>query len=171
MSRTQLKDTLRSMVSKYGFERVNESLMEVNPSSTSLQNFPSKAKGFGSVTKEKVRKSKPRVTASQYVAKMELPSDKEATITKLAGNFEEKSFLPTFGDISNFCQIHNIDEPASKSRTNAIPRLFKFIASMNNEDIQRIIDDGLFSGPSSLGPIADAIRHTGRATASIKSRL
>ena len=86
-------------------------------------------------------------------------------MTELAQRFHSKSFLPTFGDIANFCQTYNIDVPASKSRASAIPRVFKFIAAMEADEIQRMLDEGMFSGPARLGPIADAIRRNGRGRA------
>ena len=85
-------------------------------------------------------------------------------VVELAGRFQDKSFLPTFGDIANFCHFYQIDKPASKSRASAIPRVFKFIASMEADDVRIILDQGMFSGPSRLGPIADAIRRNGRAS-------
>jgi hypothetical protein len=94
---------------------------------------------------------------------MQIPSEKEFALVEIASRFEDKSFLPTYGEISNFCQMYGIDEPASKTWANVIPRIFKFIATMEPEDIQRILNDGTFSGPSRLGPIADAIRNNGRA--------
>ena len=90
---------------------------------------------------------------------MELPSDKLSAMTELAERFQRKSFLPTFGEIINFCQIYDFEAPASKGRANAIPKVFKLIAGMETEEVQRILDDGMFSGPSRLGPIADAIRN------------
>ena len=77
--------------------------------------------------------------------------------------------MPTFGDIRIFCEVYGIDEPASKSRASAIPRIFKFIATMSSDEVQGILDDGMFSGPSRVGPIADAIRENGRA-ASLRDR-
>lgn len=168
MTQTKLKDHLRLMVLKYGFEQVNESLKEVRPSTYHLQDLKSQARRSDKRMVSKVGKTKPRVTAPQYVSKMELPSEKAVLAIELAQKFENKSFLPTFGDIVNFCQIYGIHTPASKSRASAIPRVFKFLATMNDADLHRIIDDGLFSGPSSLGPIADAIRRNGRAAAAAR---
>ena len=96
---------------------------------------------------------------------MELASDKQATVCALAERFERKDFLPTFGDIRNFCEVYSIDVPASKTRASAITRVFKFLANeMEADEVQRILDYELFSGPSRLGPIADAIRRNGRAS-------
>ena len=99
----------------------------------------------------------------EHVAKMGLPAEKGPAVAELAKRFEDKAFLPTFGDIANFCRIYGIEEPASRSRASAIPRVFKFIASMEADDIQRLVDLRHFSGPARLGPIADAIRNSGRA--------
>ena len=169
MTQAELKDTLRTMVKEYGFEQVNKSLREVSTSTYSVQKPKANAGGSNRGSVRKAGKRNQKVTASEYVAKMELPRGKEKFVIELAQRFESKAFLPTFGDISNFCQIYGIEEPASKSRANAIPRVFKFIAAMESDDIQRMMDDGLFSGPSRLGPIAEAIRRNGRATT--QSRL
>ena len=94
---------------------------------------------------------------------MELQLEIEPSVVELANRFQDKAFLPTFGDVVNFCQAYGIEEPASRSRANAIPRVFKHLASMEADEIKRIVDWGMFSGPSRLGPIADAIRRNGRA--------
>ena len=163
MTQADLKDMLRSMVLKYGFEQVNDSLREVSVSGYRSERASRKTRAPNRSAARKSGKRRPKSTAPQYVAKMELPSEKEPAVVELARRFQDKSFLPTFGDIANFCQTYDIDEPASKSRASAIPRVFKFIASMEADDIQRILNEGMFSGPSRLGPIADAIRRNGRA--------
>ena len=165
MTQTRLEHTLRSMVRQYGFEQVDQCLQEIGlpehqPIDSKRNTRPSDGGGASEVGNKRAK-----VTAPEHVAKMELPLEKEPAIVALANRFQDKSFLPTFGDIANFCQIYGIDEPASKSRASAIPRVFKFIASMETNEIQRILDDGMFSGPSRLGPIADAIRRSGRAKA------
>ena len=166
MKKASLRDTIHAMVLEYGFEQVEASLHEIGPSDTSMQGA---GVSNGSVVTRVATKRKPKPTAPQYVAKMELSPEKGPTVTELAERFQSKSFLPTFGDIANFCRLYGINEPASKSRTNAIPRVFKFIASMEANEVQTILDEGLFSGPSRLGPIADAIRHNGRARAASNS--
>ena len=155
MTQASLKDTLRSMILKYGFEQVDESLREIGKSK---RNVKVSAKDAISTA----RQTRSKVTAPQYVGRMKLQAGKKPSVVELAAKFEDKSFLPTFGDISNFCRIYGIDEPASRSRASAIPRVFKFIAAMEPGDIQRLLDEGMFSGPSRLGPIADAIRRNGR---------
>ena len=110
------------------------------------------------------REQKRAATALERVERMDLPKETADSVVELARRFDTKSFMPTFGDIAQFCQIYDIDEPASKSRASAIPRVFRAIAAMDTEDIQMLLDYGAFSGPSRLGPIADAIaRSTARA--------
>ena len=165
MTQSDLKNALRSMVQKHGFDLVNESLQEIGFSELHIE----KSKGDTTIpdknADQQTRPKKSKPTAPQYVAKMPLPPEKEASVLELAEKFQAKLFLPTMGDISNFCQAYRIDEPSSKSRANAMPRVFKLIASMDAQDIQYLLDSGMFSGPSRLGPIADAIRNNGRANA------
>ena len=165
----KLKAELRSMINQYGFKQVDLSLREIRLSGRQLgaSKRPKTSSGAGT---RKPRKRQAKVTAQGYVAKMELPSEKKPVMIELAKRFQEKSFLPTFGDIRNFCQIYGIDEPSSKSRVSAIPRVFKFIVAMETNEVQRILDNGMFAGPSRLGPIADAIRHNGRAAAQTPAR-
>ncbi len=62
------------------------------------------------------------------------------------------------GDIREFCRIHDVELAKSSSRMSSIPRIFMFLAVMDTEQITKLLDDGTFSGPTRLAPIADAIR-------------
>ena len=155
-----LKDMLCLMVDRHGPEQVDRALREVVSAHQRKNSNKDKAS-----SKNSARAKTKKTTAPEYVAKMDLPSEKKRGMAELAERFEEKSFLPSFGSIRKFCRIYRIVEPASKSRVSALPRIFKFIATMETSDIQRILDSGLFSGPSRLGPIADAILRNGRGAA------
>ena len=48
------------------------------------------------------------------------------------------------------------------SRTGAIPRVFKFMSSMDPKEVARILKTKEFSGSTSLGPIAEAIEDRSR---------
>ena len=166
MTRTNLKSALRSIVHEHGFKQVHEQLhaMQISEPDARQLLLSDRQASNNSSARKSTRRSKP--TAPQYVAKMELPLEKEPPVAELAERFHNKSFLPSFGDIANFCQLYSIDVPTSRTRANAIPRVFRFIAEMEPPDIQRIVDEDMFSGPSRLGPIADAIRRNGRARSS-----
>lgn len=166
----KLTAELRLMINQYGFKQVDQSLRELRLSVRHLgASKRPKASSVAGITR-KPRKRQPKITAQGYVAKMELPSEKKPVMIELAKRFQEKSFLPAFGDIRNFCQIYGIDEPSSKSRASAIPRVFKFIVAMETNEVQRILDNGMFAGPSRLGPIADAIRRNGRVATQTPAR-
>ena len=162
MTRTSLEDVLQAMVREHGFEQVATCLhkLQLPPASAGME---CQCKRWEAIHPAKKRKrEKAKTTAPQYVGKMALPFEKQQLLEKAARKFEEKSFLPTFNDIANFCQVYQIDTPASRTRASAVPRVFKFIASMEANDVRAMLDDGMFSGPSRLGPIADAIRQSGR---------
>lgn len=166
MANPKLDAILRPIVREHGLGSVLEALGKIASEHDSQSSLPLAVNGADKSAKsKKPRKRAPKLNAVQYAAKMELPPDKQDAITTLAGRFERKDFLPTFGDIRNFCQIYGIDVPASKTRASAIPRVFKFLANeLEADEVQRILDYGEFSGPSRLGPIADAIRRNGRAS-------
>lgn len=161
MADKQLGTALRSLVRRYGLKQVDRSLREIRLSEPRHEG-PKRRPGYANSGTTKKRKA---VSAQEYVSKMDQDPGKSAVLSELAKRFQEKSFLPTLGDIRDFCQVYGIDEPASKSRASAIPRVFKFMATMSSEEVRGILDDGMFSGPSRLGPVADAIRENGRAAA------
>ena len=123
------------------------------------------------LNRKSAQRERSQELAPEYVANMDYDPEKRPALLELAKRFQDKSFLPTFGDIRNFCQTYGIDVPASGSRASAIPRVFRFIATMDGGKVQRIVDDWLFSGPARLGPIADAIRKNGRAAAFRERRV
>ena len=92
---------------------------------------------------------------------MDLPQETADGVLELAKRFDEKSFMPTLGDVVRFCGVYGVDVPASKSRASAVPRVFGAIAAMDAEDVWMLLDYGAFAGPSRLAPIADAIARSG----------
>lgn len=165
MTRDRLVASLRELVREHGFERVSRSLRD-------LDGLESDAQGTKPGTGERPQrragtrgKRKPAATALERVAKMDLPRETADVVLQLAKRFDEKSFMPTFGDIAHFCRVYDVDEPASKSRASAISRVFGTIAAMSAEDIQILVDYGAFCGPARLGPISDAIARRSRTQA------
>ena len=161
MAETKLESTLRSIVRQYGFEKVSQALRDVKnsdrgPKRSNHSGRHKMSSNSGAVVKP--RKKRTKLSAPEYVTRANISSEKKPLVAELARRFEDKSFLPALADIRNFCQIYGIDELGSKSRSSAVPRVFKFIAAMETDDIRRILNDGMFSGPSRLRPIADAIR-------------
>ena len=153
----KLHTALDSIVRRYGFENVSKALGEFVSEPTVRRPRPHARKQRG--TQRGVRKSsKRRLTAVDYVRKMDRPAEQAEIIGRAAEAFERREFLPTIGDVRSFCETYGIEEPKSKSRIDGIPRIFKFLVTMRLADIQRMLDHRMFSGPAELGPIADAIR-------------
>ena len=162
MTASKLKPALRSLVREHGLGEVLKSLGEIAESRHgSVKQLAVRSNG----AEKKVRRRKPRLTAPEYVEKMDIPADKSVVVAELAKRFEQKDFLPNFAAIADFCRTYEIKVPASKVRANTIPHVFKLIAYMEIAEVERIRDDGMFSGPSRLGPIADAIRNFSRTPA------
>ncbi len=162
MTGDRLAASLGELVREHGFERVSRSLRELDGLRSDAQGAES---GVGRQPQRGAGtrgKRKPAATALERVAKMDLPSETADIVLQLAKRFDEKSFMPTFGDIAHFCRVYDVDEPASKSRASAISRVFGTIAAMSAEDIQILVDYGAFSGPARLGPISDAIARRSR---------
>lgn len=162
MNERNLKSELSSMVRTYGIDRVFRSLEEIRTSNVTAGVVDPERSGERG--KPKTGRSRARPTALDYIDRMDVETSKKAALVELGRRFQNKTFLPNFGDIRNFCQIYGVEEPASKSRTSAMPKIFEFIASMSVGDIKRMVDEDMFSGPSRLGPIAEAIRKSGRAS-------
>lgn len=159
----RLAEELRALVRQYGLQQVSQSLDEIgSPKPSGADELPAD-ESVGGHPAGKLKRPRAKLTASQHVAKLELPPGKNRTIAELARRFDERAFLPSSGDIAHFCESYGINAPSSRSRSSAIPRVFRAIAEMEATEVQRIVDDGLFSGPSRLGPIADAIRSRSRS--------
>ncbi len=166
----RLGTELRSLVRRYGIEQVDRSLREIRRSGAARDNGRGVQPASGG-SKTRTRRDAQARSAPEYVAKMDFIAERRPAMSELAKRFHEKTFLPSFGDVRRFCESYGIDAPASNSRAGAIPRVFKFMATMDRDEIQRIVDYQLFSGPSRLGPIAEAIRANGRAAASRAQRM
>ena len=163
MKNKRLADELRRLVGRHGFEAVD---LELRLLETKQQ--PTRNVGRGAQTVRKRRNG--RLKAPEYVEKMDIDAERRPAVSALAERFEAKSFLPRCADISNFCAIYDIDEPASKSRAAAIPRLFKHLATMDTKEIKDLLADSAFAGPSQLAPLAEAIRRHGRGARSTRTK-
>ena len=164
MTSNELESALLSLIRRYGFELVDRCLRDIGLSED--QRGCSSLSGILSDTSVSAKppSRRPKISAPEYVAKLDLPLEKKPAIVELAKRFERKAFLPTFGDIANFCQTHGLNTPASRTRASAIPRLFRYISTLDSSRTQAILDEEMYSGPSKLEPIAEAIRKNGRAS-------
>ena len=153
----ELQAALRAIVERFGIDAVRKALRDFSRDERKRELI----RGPGGVRAARKRSGRERLSAVGYVQKMKLPEERAEAIRRAAREFEKRTFLPTFGDVRNFCESYGIDVPRSTSRAAVIPRVFRLLAAMDTPDVETMLDDRLFSGPVELGPIAEAIR--GRA--------
>lgn len=156
----EIRTLLASIVERFGYERVSRALHEMASSQTR-----SKADEAAKPYRRERRKgagNRYRRSAVEYVRTMDIAAERAEAVGRAAREFERRTFLPTLGDIRSFCEVYGIEEPNSKSRVGGIPRIFKFLATMDTADVEKMLNDRMFSGPVELEPIANAIRGKSR---------
>ena len=146
--------------------RVRSSLLGLAKDERDRQPSASRRPASSSDRRSGSKKRRPRLTASEYVVKMDIAEDRRQWLTEVAGQFDAKSFLPTSGMCggSAACteSLHRVRWPAAV-RSEGV----QVLGTMDRDEVSEMLDSGLFSGPAQLGPIADAIRETGRERRSV----
>lgn len=151
MRQKELTKTLQELVRRHGLSSILRSLAEIRASSE-------RSTLSSSSKRDRVHKASRKKSALDYVAKMSLPPEKTEVMQRAAQRFEDGRFLPSIADIREFCRVYRVELAKSSSRANSIPRVFKFLAALDVAQVSTILDEGAFSGPARLAPIADAIR-------------
>ena len=157
MINDDVRGALQPVIQQFGMEAVKRALRDFPKQDRALE--PRGNSGGGSVSRKAGKRRS--LNAVEYVRKLDLSEEKEDVIGRAAREFERGTFLPTRGDIKHFCEAYGVDELKSASRAAGVPRIFRFLKEMEVAEIEKILDEQLFSGPAELGPIAEAIR--GRA--------
>ncbi len=160
MTDPDVTEELRDLVTHYGISAVRASLIEITSA---------KDTSAPQVNVKSRKRTKPKPTAAKYVQRMELAPQKVPTLTRAAELYDEKRFLPAIADIKEFSRVYDLKLPKSVSRASAIPRVFSFLASMDNDKIEKTLKHGAFRGPAHLAPIADAIRKYAESRHSLRS--
>jgi len=125
MPRRSLTDTLRHLVRRHGIGAVRQSLADIE---SEAEPRPSPA------TKNAPRnRSTPKPSATAFVSRMALAQQMTTVMERAAQLFDDKQFLPTISDIREFSYVYRIELPKSASRSSSIPRVFRFLASMDTE--------------------------------------
>ena len=171
MAPNELRAALGSLVERHGFRKVYRFLREMEPGEVSADKTGKRASEERTARKPR-ETTRPRRAASEnprrrpsavdYVRRLELTPARGLLMARAAEAFDQRAFLPTRGDLRVFCEAYGIEEPRARSRSGAIPRIFRFLVTMDAAELRRILDDELFTGPTRLGPIADAIRSRAR---------
>lgn len=83
---------------------------------------------------------------------------KESLLRKINSKFESKDFLPELKDVRRFFDRYKGTSPTFKSRAAAQPKLLELIASIEKEELEKLlIARSNLSSQSSLGLISDEI--------------
>lgn len=148
MPKHNLTESLQALVHRHGMSSVLHSLADIQDSA-----------GRQTLSSRHTRNSKSKLSAVDYIGRLTLPTEKSEVMARAAQRFEEGKFLPSIADVREFCRIHGVELGKATSRAGTIPRVFTFLATMDTAQVAKVLDDGSFSGPSRLAPIADAIRN------------
>ena len=149
MAQRDLTHTLQGLVRRHGISSVLHCLADI-------QAAPDQD---SSLARKRTYNTDNKSSVVDYVNKMTLPPEKADIMVCAAQRFEEGSFLSSIADIREFCRIHNVELGKSASRANSVPRVFTYLAAMDTAKIAKLLDEGAFSGPTRLAPLADAIRN------------
>lgn len=162
MKEQRLEKELRFLVRRHGIETLQQALQRISEHGLESETEQASAAAgpHGKRSAGQSKRKRLRLTATRYVSRMRVAAEMQSPLDELAEKFENKTFLPTYGEIKDFCSTYAIDRPASASRASAIPRVFKRLAQLGTEEIRELLQTDAFSGPARLGPIADAIRRT-----------
>lgn len=150
MPQRDLTETLQGLVRRHGLSSVLHSLADIQAAPDQDTSSISRKRSYSTGSKS---------SAINYVEKMTLPQEKAEIMRSAAQHFEDGGFLPSIADIREFCRIHDLEIGKSASRVSSIPRVFTFLAAMDTASIAKLLDEGAFSGPARLAPIANAIRN------------
>ncbi len=171
MKATELRAALGSLVEEHGFRKVSRLLRELEaedgrPQATRRRTAGERIALAAGASRRTRRPDSagPRrpPSAADAVGRLELTPVRARLLARVARAFDERAFLPTLGEVRRFAETYGMEAPRAHSRAAAIPGVFRFLATMDPPELERILDDGLFAGPTRLGPIADAIRRRAR---------
>jgi hypothetical protein len=140
-SRQTLDELLRVLIGSWGYSTVLRRLQ-------SLGNLEGQ---------ERTRRHRP--SAIQYIERIDAPGNRKEILRELASRFEDKKFLPTIGDVRSFFERRNIEHARTfHARNDVMPQLFEILLTLPDENLQQMLTDGNYAGPSRLGPLSDAIK-------------
>jgi hypothetical protein len=149
-----LIDSLRSLVRQWGHKEVKAALADV--CGTAGWDDASQSPNIGDERTKRLR-SATKLLASEQVARAQLPEVQEVILLKLAVRFDRREFLPSISDVRQFLIMMGETPGAMKDRSEAFRRLLKLLSRLPLERLEQLMSSSLYSGPSQLGPLSDAI--------------
>lgn len=86
--------------------------------------------------------------------------DRRERLQRLAERYRARTFLPSMGDVRHFLSMHG-DFGEFRDRSAAVRRVLAVASQMGSTELDATLADESFTGPSKLGPLADAIKEVG----------
>ena len=145
---------LRPLVQEWGYEEVEAVLAQLSGVAGRTGVHRSAIGGLGGA--DKIRNTR-RLLATELVARAQLPEAQEVTLRELATRFDRKQFLPSVADVREFLIMIGERPGAMKARSEAFRQLLKALSGLPPEQLERLANSTVHSGPSRLGPLSDAI--------------
>jgi len=162
MQRSQLKETLSSLVKAFGHKKVQNALDSLGTCRTIA---PERDKAYEKNRAEGAvhAKSKKQRDAIAIVNAFGLTDKEKAKLlVEMARRYEARQFMPNVGHARAFLQSRGIDVSFVKSRRQTTAAVFKNLAELETPVLRDILDGGQYDPPMRLGPIADAIDNYGQ---------
>lgn len=162
-----LMELLRPLVGEWGRAEVSRCLARFEDSGPLRANLEFSRGSQAGRTKSNSPPGARQRRSHEYVARiverMNLPESRRHILRDLAFRFEERTFLPTIGDIRNFLEMHDAGPANFHTRSASFPKIVAVLLAIPDQHLQKILVDNAHSGPSRLGPLSDAIRAIGAA--------
>jgi len=97
-----------------------------------------------------------------------MPNGRKDLLLKLATRFEQKRFLPALADVRNFLERRSNATEAVHARDTGMSKVFGILITLSDDELENLIQDDIYSGPSKLGPLSDAIKARSQTLRSTK---
>ncbi len=148
---------LKLFLIKYGEKKILTSLAKlIGISPSELENKVQKVHQVG----KKTVKEKGNRLSRVIEEIIEQHPQKARLLRKLYDQFQDRSFLPETHDIKRLLHRYELKSDGLKSRDSSAPKVFKLLASLEENELEELVQLHKNSNFSSLGIISDEImRH------------
>ena len=153
-----LAEILCALINEWGRQEVERTLQQLGSRSAL-----SEEAGAGHGPKHIQGETRRDNSATGYAVKFAAGTENKDLIVQLANRFDAKTFLPTLRDVSMFLSKRGAEGLHFKSRSDSFRKVFDVLAASSRDTLQKIVNEGVYFGPSRLGPLSDAIKATGES--------
>ena len=147
-----LTTILHALILECGVDRVEREVLKLREHISNSGSHDQKTAAT------KSRRTRARMTAVTFAENLDVSEETRRLLTQLAEKYDAYEFLPTISDIKEFCLNYDLNLNTKPSRRTAISRIFRHLSRIPSTELHDMIRSNLFSGPTRLGPISDAIR-------------